>query len=102
MKARIFQPPKTATQSGRAKAHGWVLEYAPVRPQRADALMGWSGGGHTSRQVQLRFPTREAALAYAEANSIACEVETPPPGAALKPKAYADNFRFGRRDNWSH
>jgi NADH dehydrogenase len=31
MRARIYQPAKTAMQSGSAKTHHWVLEYAPAR-----------------------------------------------------------------------
>ena len=102
MKARIFLPPKTAMQSGRALTHKWVLEYMPAAPQRADPLTGWIGGGDIARQVRLNFPTRDEAVAYAEANGIPYEVEVVSPGPALKPKAYADNFKFGRRENWSH
>ena len=29
MRARIYQPAKTAMQSGTAKTTGWVLEFAP-------------------------------------------------------------------------
>lgn len=102
MKARIFLPPRTATQSGRALTRQWVLEYMPVAPQRADPLTGWIGGEDTLRQVRLTFPSRDAAVAYAEKNGIAFEVEPVAPGPGLKPKAYADNFKFGRRENWSH
>ncbi|WP_287783500.1 NADH dehydrogenase ubiquinone Fe-S protein 4, partial [Oceanibaculum sp.] len=34
MLARIYQPSKTAMQSGRAGTHRWVLDYAPVTPRR--------------------------------------------------------------------
>jgi hypothetical protein len=102
MKARIYLPPKTAMQSGRALTRQWVLEYMPALPQRPDPLTGWIGGAETARQVRLAFPTKDAAVAYAEANGIAYEVEAVTPGPALKPKAYADNFKFGRRENWSH
>jgi hypothetical protein len=102
MKARIYLPPKTAMQSGRALTRQWVLEYAPIQPQRADPLTGWIGGAETARQLRLKFPTRDAAVAYAEREGIAYEVEPVAPGPGLKPKAYADNFKFGRRENWSH
>jgi len=102
MKARIYLPPKTAMQSGRALTRQWILEYAPALPQRADPLTGWIGGAEMARQVRLKFPTKDAAVAYAEANGIAFEVEPVAPGPALKPKAYADNFKCGRRESWSH
>ena len=30
MRARIYQPARTAMQSGTAKTHTWVLEFAPA------------------------------------------------------------------------
>ncbi len=100
--ARIHCPPRSAMQSGKANTQGWVLVYAPTAPLRIDPLTGWPGAGDTRAQVRLRFPTREAAVAYAEAHGIRHEVEEPPPERPLKPKVYADNFRYGRTENWSH
>lgn len=100
--ARIFQPPKSAMQSGRGNSHEWVLEYAPAEAKVLDPLTGWVGSGDMDRQVRLQFETRDQALAYAEAHGIAYEVEIPAMPAVMKPKVYADNFRFGRHTNWSH
>lgn len=90
--ARIYQLPKNAMQSGRARTTGWMLDYAPAEPRRADPLMGWAGSGDTQTQLRLRFPTLEAAKAYADANGIAYTV-IPTPDRRLKLQAYADNFR---------
>ena len=98
---RIFVPPKSAMQSGRARSSVWVAEFAPGAPGQLDHLMGWPGSGDTSRQVHLRFPSKEAAIAWAEAQGHAFEVEEPKP-VALKPKSYSDNFRYGRAENWTH
>jgi hypothetical protein len=100
--ARIFQPPKSAMQSGRAGTRGWVLEYEPAEAKALDPLTGWYGSGDMLGQVRLRFETREQAIAYAEGQGIAYEVEAAPARAAMKPKVYAENFRFGRGENWSH
>ena len=102
MTARIYLPPRSAMQSGRAKTHEWVLEHLAQQPKAADPLMGWIGGAETQSTVRLKFPTRDAAVAYAQANGIEFVVEPVTPGPGLKPKAYADNFKFGRRENWSH
>jgi hypothetical protein len=99
--ARIYMPPRNAMQSGRGRTQEWVLEFAPGEKQRLDPLMGWSGSGDTDGQVRLRFPTREDAVAYAEARDLRYEVEEPKP-IRIKAKVYADNFRFGRTDNWTH
>ena len=93
--------PRSAMQSGRGRTHGWVLEFAPGEKQQLDPLMGWAGSGDTLGQVHLHFETREQAIAYAEANGIAYEVEEPKP-RVIRPKSYAENFRFGRTENWTH
>ncbi len=101
MRARIFQPPKTAMQSGYAKTHQWVLEFLPGTATRPDALMGWNGGGDTQTQVRLHFDTQEEAVAFAERAGLTYDVELPHV-RRIKPKAYADNFRYGRIENWTH
>jgi len=78
-----------------------VLEFAVAERQQTDPLMGWVGSGDTQNQVRLRFDTREQAIAYAEANGLAYDIEEPKPDR-IKPKSYADNFRFGRTENWTH
>jgi hypothetical protein len=91
--ARIFRPARTAMQQGRAKTGDWTLEFEPARALQPDSLMGWAGGGDTTRQVRLRFPTLEAAKAYADKHAIAYAVEAEH-DRVVKPKSYADNFRW--------
>ncbi len=102
MRARIFQRPKTAMQSGLAGSENWVLDFPPNLPEVNDPLMGWWGRGDTRGQLLLRFDSREQAVAYAEANGLAYDVEIPPAVGKHKPKVYADNFRYGRDENWTH
>ena len=90
--ARIYQRPKNAMQSGRARTDCWLLEFEPVEPQRADPLTGWAGSANTPAQVRLSFPTLEAAKEYAEREGLAFHV-VPAPGRTLKLQAYADKFR---------
>ncbi|MDE2582921.1 MAG: ETC complex I subunit [Rhodospirillales bacterium] len=101
MRARIYQPPKNAMQSGRAGTDRWMLEFEPSEPRRADPLMGWIGSADTQAQVRLGFATREEAVAYAEKRGIAYDLELPA-AHRQQPKAYADNFRYGRREMWTH
>jgi len=103
MQARIYQPAKTAMQSGRANARGWVLEFAPAEQRRIDPLMGWTGSGDTRRQVRLKFPTRDAAIDYATRHGIPHVVEEPKPRRPnVRPMGYAANFAHNRRGNWTH
>ena len=90
--ARIYQRPKNAMQSGRARTQEWVLEFDPAERQRADPLTGWAGSGDTSNQLRLGFPTLEAAQAYAEREGVTFHV-VPAPERKLKLQTYADNFR---------
>jgi hypothetical protein len=92
MSARIYQTPKNAMQSGRARTTGWVLSFLPAEAKTPDPLTGWAGSGDTQSQVILNFPTEEAARAYATRNGIDFSVVSTPP-RTLKLQAYADNFR---------
>jgi hypothetical protein len=100
MRARIYQPAKTAMQSGRAKTAKWVLEYEPTR-QQLDPLMGWPGAGDTMAQVRLTFDTADDAVAYADKHDIAYSLQQPKE-RTVRPKAYADNFAVSRKVPWSH
>ncbi|MES2336771.1 MAG: ETC complex I subunit [Pseudomonadota bacterium] len=90
--ARIYQRPKNAMQSGRARTDRWVLEFEASEAQTPDPLTGWAGSGDTRNQLRLNFPTLEAAKAYAEREALAYHV-VPAPERTLKLQAYADNFR---------
>ena len=100
VRARIYLKPKTAMQSGPA-GQDWILDYAPSMKRQADPLMGWIGSADTQAQVRLHFDTREEAVAYAEREGITYDAELPHV-RKVRPKSYADNFRFDRKENWSH
>ena len=89
--ARIFQPTKTAMQSGRAKTLGWVLEFEHAEARRADPLMGWISSGDTEAQVRLTFSSKEEAVAYANRKGLSYHV-TEPKRRRVKAKSYAENY----------
>lgn len=92
MSARIFQRPKNAMQSGKARTSDWLLEFEPAEAKRPDPLMGWAGSGDMQQQVVLKFESAEEAQAYAERYGIEAHV-IPTPPRKLKLQSYADNFR---------
>ena len=103
MRARIYQPAKTAMQSGTAKTHQWVLEFAPAEARNVDPLMGWTGSGDTQSQVRLRFESREAAEAYATEKGIAYDVTLPHARKPnIRPRGYGENFATDRKEVWTH
>ncbi|MEM6536317.1 MAG: ETC complex I subunit [Pseudomonadota bacterium] len=101
MLAKIYQPAKTAMQSGHAKSKDWILEFEATRARKIDPLMGWTSSADTSGQVHLKFPTLEAAKQYAEKHNLPYQVlassERKP-----APKSYSENFSFNRRQPWTH
>jgi hypothetical protein len=90
--ARIYQRPKNSTQSGRARTDQWIFEFEAADGQHPDPLTGWAGSGDTRNQVKLHFPTRDAAIRYAEREGHSYTL-VPAPQRTLKLQAYADNFR---------
>lgn len=92
MTARIYQRPKNAMQSGKARTDEWVLEFEQSEARRADPLTGWTGSGDTQAQVQLAFDSKDEAKAYAAKYGVVARVHATPP-KSLKLQAYADNFR---------
>ena len=73
--ARIFRPARSALTSGKARTKRWVLHFDRRTPPVIEPLMGWTGGDDTLTQVELTFPTREAAVAYAERQGLTFVIE---------------------------
>lgn len=103
MRARIYQPSKTAMSSGMAKTSNWVLEFAPASARDVDPLMGWTSSDDTQSQVRLSFDSKAAALDYAQEHGIDATVLEP---TKRKPNirngGYGDNFATNRRGSWTH
>ena len=95
MTARIYQPARTAMQSGLAMTRKWVLEFEPTAAPAIDPLTGWTSSADTRRQVRLLFDTRVEAVAYAERNGLAYAIEEPQERRTTA-KSYSDNFRWNR------
>ena len=101
MAARIYQPSRNVMQSGTANTQRWILEFISELPKTAEPLMGWTTSTDTKEQVRMSFASKEAAVAYAEKHGIVYDINEPST-KRLKPKSYADNFRWGKPENWTH
>jgi hypothetical protein len=101
MTARIYKPARNVMQSGTGKTKRWALEHELAEARRIEPLMGWTSSADTRQQVRLFFDTREEAIAYAEREGVAYRVEEPKP-AIRHGMAYADNFRAGLPEPWTH
>ena len=103
MRARIYQPARTAMSSGQAKTKNWVLDYAPETSREVDPLMGWTSSDDTQTQVRLSFSSKEEAVAYARENGIDAVVQDPKKRAFnVRQGGYGENFATNRRGAWTH
>ena len=102
MLARIYQPAKTAMQSGKAKTESWVLEFESRTARTRDPLMGWTSSSDTlGSQVKMRFDSKDGAISYAREHMIPYQVMEQKSSPRVL-KAYSDNFAFRRRMPWTH
>lgn len=103
MRARIYQPAKSAMQSGTAKTKSWVLEFVNDTGRGVDPLMGWTSSDDTQAQVKLTFENKEAALDYAKGKGIEAVVTEPKTRKpVIRKGGYGENFATGRRGAWTH
>ncbi|MDR3436482.1 ETC complex I subunit [Telmatospirillum sp.] len=93
---RIYRPAKNAMQSGRANCRQWIVEFEPTDRKQPDPLMGWNGSRDTLSQIRMRFDNKDEAVAFAERERLTFTLIDEKPAKPVKPKSYADNFRFDR------
>ena len=101
MAACIYKPARNAMQAGQATTRDWVLEFLREKPRTIEPLMGWTSSSDTKTQVRMNFATKEEAVAFATRHGIAFRLEEPHQ-TEIRPKSYAENFKFGRPDRWTH
>ena len=53
-RAKIYQPAKTAMQSGKARTKHWILEFNKSNSNK-DFVMGWISSSNTDEQIKLKF-----------------------------------------------
>ncbi len=80
-------------QSGAGKTGEWLLEYEPSSRRQPEPLMGWTSSGDTLNQVKLRFDSKAQAVAYAQGKGWEYTV-SPEHKKTVRPRNYADNFRY--------
>ena len=97
MRVRVYRPAKSAAQSGRAKAHQWVVEPELLTPRAPDPIMGWASAGDTLTELKgrLRFPSLDDALAFVKSKGWDSIIEEATE-RRVAPRNYLDNFRIVR------
>ncbi|XP_057727222.1 NADH dehydrogenase [ubiquinone] iron-sulfur protein 4, mitochondrial-like [Arachis stenosperma] len=91
----IYSPARTASQQGSGKVGKWKMDFLSTQKWE-NPLMGWTSTGDPYSYVgeaALSFDSEAAARAFAEKHGWDYTVKkrhTP----LLKPKSYADNFKW--------
>jgi ETC complex I subunit-like protein len=73
--AIIYKPARSAMTSGRARSKQWKLRFEPRSPRVIEPLMGWTASGDTLAQVELTFPSAQAAVSYARRQGLSHVVQ---------------------------
>ncbi|KAI8924467.1 ETC complex I subunit conserved region-domain-containing protein [Entophlyctis helioformis] len=89
---RIYQPAKTATQSGRAETNYWRLDF-DVKDRWENPLMGWASSADTVQALRIRFDSKQAAINFAERQGYDFWVDEPKEGK-FRVKNYSENFKY--------
>jgi len=87
--------------SGRGKSKYWVLEFMGQPADSIDPLTGTKRSTNMQSQLDLKFDTLEAAVAYAKSKNIPHQVIQSQKVKRI-PRSYADNFAFDRKLPWTH
>ncbi len=92
---RIYQPSKTAMQSGKGKTKRWLVEFESHDPRVTDPLMGWVSSEDTHQQLRLFFPSLTEAIRFAKLKNLRYLVSSPS-SIERVPKSYGTNFTCPR------
>ena len=101
MTIKIYKPSKTSMQSALGKTKKWLAEYISDVDTSNDSLMGWISSDDTQSQIKLFFDSKEQAIKWAIENNYQYYVEEKH-NKKIKPKSYASNFDFKRKEPWTH
>jgi len=94
-RVKIYVPAKNAMQSGSHLTHTWMIEFE-TRERWENSLMGWSSSADPLSNMQVRFTTREDAIAFVEKNGWQYQLEEPK-YRKPKVKSYGANFSWNKR-----
>lgn len=91
-RVKIFQPARTAMQSGNAKTKQWQIQFQPD-PKWENPLIGWTSSDDPVQGLPLLFDSKEAAMQYASEQHLDYEL-LDHNEREIKPKSYAENFTY--------
>ena len=87
----IFQPTKSAMQSGLKNSSKWCLSSVEINESFMSSKFCWNGSSNPEKQIKLFFDELDSAINFAEKNNYDYEVQMPNKRSLIK-KSYAENF----------
>ena len=103
IRARIYQQPKTAMQSGHGRhARTGSSTSSPTEPQRADPLMGWIGSGDTQPRCRCASTRARRRSPTPRSNGIAYDLELPHAAQVSSPRPMPTISGSAATENWTH
>lgn len=89
----IYQPAKTATQSGDWHSHHWQMDWDVLHKGHRweNPLMGWQSSGDMMQGTKLNFRNKNDAIRFAQKQGYEYFVQEPNERKNV-PKAYANQF----------
>ncbi|XP_011633664.1 NADH dehydrogenase [ubiquinone] iron-sulfur protein 4, mitochondrial [Pogonomyrmex barbatus] len=94
-RVRIYQPAKSAMQSGTNNIHFWQMDF-DTRERWENPLMGWTSTGDPMSNVTVDFATKEEAIAHCKKMRWDYYVQEPNTNQS-KPRSYGMNFSWNKR-----
>ncbi|KAJ6029260.1 uncharacterized protein N7446_011394 [Penicillium canescens] len=90
---RIYRPTKAATQSGTWHQHHWRMDWDILQRGHRweNPLMGWQSSADGMQGTNIKFKSKEDAIAFAQKQGYEYFVQEPNERRFV-PKAYANNF----------
>ncbi|XP_014469735.1 PREDICTED: NADH dehydrogenase [ubiquinone] iron-sulfur protein 4, mitochondrial [Dinoponera quadriceps] len=94
-KVRIYQPAKSAMQSGTNNVHFWQIDF-DTRERWENPLMGWTSSGDPMSNIKVDFATSEEAITHCKKMGWDYYIQKPNANQP-KPRTYGENFSWNKR-----
>ncbi|EFN89068.1 NADH dehydrogenase [ubiquinone] iron-sulfur protein 4, mitochondrial [Harpegnathos saltator] len=94
-RVRIYQPAKSAMQSGTNNINFWQIDF-DTRERWENPLMGWTSSGDPMSNIKVDFTSQEEAIVHCKKMGWDYYIQKPNVSAP-KPRTYGMNFSWNKR-----
>ena len=87
----IFQPTKSAMQSGLNNSKKWCLTNVEAHKTYLNSIFCWTGSSNPEKNIQIFFDDLDSAVRFAKSKGHNFEIINTPKRKIIK-KSYSNNF----------